>query len=574
MKRFALICLFLSPAWAVGLVANDLVVEDFEEPASDEAEAAKAKSWLEGEWTFEGTAFEGYGTSSGARINGRIAHWYPGQQNSGRLRTHGQLGQSLLKSWGRRGINVDGEKGRALSPAFRIERKFLSFLLSGGRYPGGTCVNLLVDDGKSFSATADNSNRMKAVAFDLSGLLGKTARIEVLDRETGAWGHLCVDQLVLTDSPGEARILKPIEVEGSDLVWSGGQRLKGTLRWTDDGLCVGTTPIDPRSVRSLSRQMGESARETSSGSVFFRNGERWRCEILSMEKGKLTLRSSLLGERTVELSSVRSLHFVPDPEADSPDSFRPGILYRVSASPVPGGIVWIKKEDLALDSPLGILPIPRTGLLRYLVPGSSPEPPSVSLDEVGLRDGSVFFGSVVLGPDKTILERPGEEPLSLPWQSVHYVIRSGKETFWLNGLAPSAEDSHGPLGPGSGVVRMDNRRGDETSLFALRLIPRTRLSYPIPPAFSSGRALLQAHLAPLPDSREAATFTVSVEGKEFFRRSLAPGSSPEKLSLPLPKGKEFTLGVEFQDRISYPCGVEMQDAHLALAESTKGDEPR
>ena len=145
--------------------SGDVLLEDFEEPAQEESSTGN-DPWLEGEWTFSGSAFEGYGMKSGVRISGKLAHWYPGQLTQGRLKVRGSLGRSLLKSWGRRGGEVDGATGRALSPTFEIRRKYLRFLVSGGRYPGATCLNLLVDGQVVRSVTGNNSNNLQLVAME------------------------------------------------------------------------------------------------------------------------------------------------------------------------------------------------------------------------------------------------------------------------------------------------------------------------------------------------------------------------------------------------------------------------
>ena len=250
------------------------------------------------------------------------------------------------------------------------------------------------------------------------------------------------------------------------------------------------------------------------------------------------------------------------------------MLYRTVGSPVPGKIAWIKKDDLALDSPLGILPIPRSGLLAYVFPDSPVNPSSSGLDEVGLKDGSLFFGKVRIDSEKVFLERSDGGTLPVPWEKLRYLIRSGKDTFWLNGMASASKESHGPLGSDDGVLGMDYRRADEPSLFALRVLPKTRLSYRIPTGLPPGKTLLQTHLASLPNSRGSVTFTLSVGDKEFYRKKLAPDSIPEKLSIPLPEGDELTVGVDFGERIVYPCGVDMHDAHFAVASMTKEDKPK
>ena len=120
---------------------------------------------------------------------------------------------------------------------------------------------------------------------------------------------------------------------------------------------------------------------------------------------------------------------------------------------------------------------------------------------------------------------------------------------------------------------MDYRRASEPSLFALRVLPRTKLSYRIP-TFHSGKSFLQTQLAPLPNSRGTVIFTLSIGGKEFYRKKLSPDSIPEKLSIPVPKGEELTVGVDFEERIVFPCGVDMHDAHFALANIVKEDSPK
>jgi len=555
--------------------STDLLMEDFEEPVSEEA-AAQPGPWLEGDWTFEGTAFEGYGKKFGTRLNGRIAKWYPGQLSQGKLRIQGHRGRAVLKSWGRRGSDIDGETGRALSPVFKIQRKFLRFLVSGGRYPRGACLNLLIEDKIVNSLTGNNSNHLQPIAFEVEKWIGKEARIEIVDRETGAWGHLCVDQFVQTDFPKGARVVRNSGNEVEDVVWVGDERLRGKLRWSGEEIYLGDRRLDPQSVRSLSLGADQSDDQSTSGFIVFRNGERWQCEIQSLTKGKFSIHGSFgYGVRSIELSSVHSIHFEPVPEGSPQPIYRPGVLYRTTGSPVPGKIAWIKKDDLALDSALGILPIPRQGLLAYVFPDSPVKLASADLDEVGLKDGSLFFGKIRFANEKTFfLERSGKQTMNVAWEKLRYLIRSGKDTFWLNGLASSSRESHGPLGPDDGVLSMDYRRASEPSLFALRVLPKTKLSYRIPSDFPSGKSFLQTQLAPLPNSRGTAIFTLSVGGKEFYRKKVNPDSIPEKLSIPLPEGDELTVGVDFEERIVYPCGVDMHDAHLAVADTVKEGNPK
>ena len=40
-------------------------------------------------------------------------------------------------------------------------------------------------------------------------------------------------------------------------------------------------------------------------------------------------------------------------------------------------------------------------------------------------------------------------------------------------------------------------------------------------------------------------------------------SETENISIPLPAGNDLVVSVDFGKRLSYPCGIDMHDAHLA-----------
>jgi arylsulfatase A-like enzyme len=99
----------------------------------------------------------------------------------------------------------DQPTGTLTSPLFTLERKYLNLLVGGGNTPGLTCVNLLVD-GKPVrtatgSATKDAQNRkiMHWVSWELSDLRGRKARLEIVDRASGGWGHIMADQVFMAD---------------------------------------------------------------------------------------------------------------------------------------------------------------------------------------------------------------------------------------------------------------------------------------------------------------------------------------------------------------------------------------
>jgi hypothetical protein len=131
-------------------------------------------------WTVEGTAF-GSSPHTGAS---------PGQQP-----VSGFMGRGLVNSY----RPDDVPRGTMRSKPFRIQRRYIGLLVGGGNYPSRTCVNLRVGDEVVLSATGQNSEQLRPVAWDVSQWRGQEAVIEIVDRHSGGWGHILVDHIVFSD---------------------------------------------------------------------------------------------------------------------------------------------------------------------------------------------------------------------------------------------------------------------------------------------------------------------------------------------------------------------------------------
>ncbi|MFI6440288.1 GH32 C-terminal domain-containing protein [Streptomyces sp. NPDC050759] len=138
-----------------------------------------------GDWTTTGDAF---GT---APATGTL----PGQQE-----VTGWLGDGLVNSY----LNGDATTGTLTSPEFTLDRDYVDFLIGGGNHPAGsdqpTAMELLVDGQVVRSATGSDSETLNWASWDVRDLAGKKARIRVVDDNTGGWGHLNVDHVVLSDT--------------------------------------------------------------------------------------------------------------------------------------------------------------------------------------------------------------------------------------------------------------------------------------------------------------------------------------------------------------------------------------
>ncbi|MBX3444046.1 MAG: GH32 C-terminal domain-containing protein [Planctomyces sp.] len=172
--------------------ADDILIADFE---GDDY----------GLWAVEGRAF-GRRPARGA---------LPGQMD-----VSGFLGSGLVNSF----VGGDSSTGRLVSPPFRVERKFLNFLIGGGDHPGETCINLLVDGKVVRTATGPNdaaggTERLDWHAWDVSDLNGRDAVIEIIDSHTGGWGHISVDHIHQSDATKMAAPAERTVVARQPYLW-------------------------------------------------------------------------------------------------------------------------------------------------------------------------------------------------------------------------------------------------------------------------------------------------------------------------------------------------------------------
>ena len=167
-----IVALLLSAPVSLRSAEPDILIADFEGPTY-------------GDWKATGDAF-GAGPATGT---------LPSQ-----MRVSGFAGDRLVNSY----YGGDQTTGRLLSPAFRISRKYIGFLIGGGGWAGKTCMNLVIDGKAVRSATGANTNpggseELAPQSWNVAEFEGKTARLEIVDEATGGWGHINVDQIVQTD---------------------------------------------------------------------------------------------------------------------------------------------------------------------------------------------------------------------------------------------------------------------------------------------------------------------------------------------------------------------------------------
>ncbi len=146
-------------------VPADIVFADFERGTYDR-------------WKLEGDCW-GDGPASGSAFGGAI---------------RGYQGRRYLCSF--HPTRGGAALGKASSLEFAIERPYIDFLIGGGRIPNDIGINLLVEGTVVRSETGNNSRTLQQVSWDVSRLIGRRARIVIVDRSMAAeLGYILVDQI-------------------------------------------------------------------------------------------------------------------------------------------------------------------------------------------------------------------------------------------------------------------------------------------------------------------------------------------------------------------------------------------
>lgn len=160
-----LFCIF--PIIMNGCSPGDIVIDDFE-------------SGTYKRWVIEGDAFGSVPTQG----------TYPDQQE-----VKGFEGKYLANSFNR----GDNSTGTLSSLKFKIERNYINFLLGGG-VNNDTYIELTIGNKSIYKSTAfEESETLQWVTWDVRQYKGQEALIRIVDNASGQWGHILVDQIMMSD---------------------------------------------------------------------------------------------------------------------------------------------------------------------------------------------------------------------------------------------------------------------------------------------------------------------------------------------------------------------------------------
>lgn len=284
----------------VAVEEADLLIADFEQDSY-------------GDWKVEGEAF-GPGPARGT---------LPGQ-----MEVTGFLGQGLVNSY----HGGDRTTGRLTSPAFRIERPYISFLIGGGMHRDQACIDLVVDGKVVRTATGPNdrpggSERLDWHSWDVREFIGQAAVIRIVDEATGGWGHINIDHITQTaEKRGSGPAQRQLLVEQRYLHLP----VKNTAAKSWMQLLV-----DDQSVREFEIALADQSPDY----WVFIDVEPWKGKALTLDVERLPFGSQAL-------AAVRQSDRLPDAESIYREPLRPQFHFTSRRGWLndPNGLVYYQGE--------------------------------------------------------------------------------------------------------------------------------------------------------------------------------------------------------------------------------------
>lgn len=349
----------------------------------------------------------------------------------------------------------------------------------------------------------------------------------------------------------------------ADVVQTSTARIEGKLALADGTLQAAGKPIAWSDVLFVIRESdARSIRPPEA--LWTPSGEVWLCHVASLTAGKLRARLPLLGERELDASALRALDFLPTLPPPEPAD-KPGTLYRVKGEPVPGRLMWVEEQRLAIDSPLGVLTLSREGLARYLFT-SGPKPSPGTEDEVSLVDGSVLRGRAMPGKGALELEHAILGRLSVPERLLRSILRRPASAVYVAEQAPARVDAVPLVAKGKPpealayLTHGDSRAwpGVLMAIRAVRIEPKCSASWRLP-RIQGQRPRLLATVAPIEGMRGDVKLRLLAAGKTLLERELGPASKREAVAVELPLDAELAVEVDFGPALRFPCGVVLGD---------------
>lgn len=292
------------------------------------------------------------------------------------------------------------------------------------------------------------------------------------------------------------------------------------------------------------------------------SGDKWHGELLEITGKKLRFRGQVVGERTVDLGRVVRVDFFPgQPEREN---LEPGTLYRAKGESIPGDLLWVDAKELAIDSPLGVLRLPRQDAARYVFRALEPNDHDQRAG-IQLLNGSIIDGRWRFRGDGLVVQHDLAGEIVVPFAAARIIQFERPGVFRLARLRPERVDARSLLGgdlPRAVFFQQASRWNPGYTmegLDALVLQPDVRVSFAMP---ARGVYRFTASLSALARARGSARLALFNDGKQVYSHVVKPGTLPVRVSADLHHAKALTIQVAYSGDPLLPSGAVLTDPLL------------
>jgi len=343
-------------------------------------------------------------------------------------------------------------------------------------------------------------------------------------------------------------LLTPIAAGADGYVWVGRDIHPGAVKLEGDRVTVGEKKWKLDAVAMVVPH-GRSAASIRTPAVRMRDGQRWPAGVDRIERRMLIVEGPLVGRREIPLTRVAGFDLTL---ALSPAQTRPPVVVQAEGEPIPGELLWLDEQRIGIDSPLGVLKLPRSRATRVEL--AAPRP-ATDTDVLRLLDGTVLHGPVSLKDGRVAIDHATFGELDFALDAVAAIVRRDADRRWLDDASHwrlTARDVFGqPRSAAPGI--------DADGSVAVEAPATVELT--LPADFDADRLVLMVE--PLTDAAGDATASFSAGGQSLGSQRVRPTDGPSIIDLKLPAGAEtLSIDVAPGDRLRFPAGVVLRDAQL------------
>jgi hypothetical protein len=331
----------------------------------------------------------------------------------------------------------------------------------------------------------------------------------------------------------------------ADVVRTAAGQVTGEIRLREGGMLVGDKPIGFEQVLFAVREAPPSLSQPQT--VCLKSGERWMVECRRLALKKLRVYSPLIGERDLDVAKLAAVDFIVRPAVGAAAA---STLYRQEGEGVPGTVLWIDAARLAIETPLGVVTLPREGCLRYVFATETPPAPSPGQDLVTLIDGSIFLGKPKITSAGIELEHELLGAVPLPLSAIRSIQRNRNGVTSIRSATVKQAELIAPAQPEKAVALVDEESG------------RPWMRSTVLDAKSTARLAMP---------KDAASFSAVVQGigqsivkiragdRVLTEKRIARNDPPCLLTADVSGAAEVAIDVDFDGVMKFPCGIILAD---------------